>query len=258
VELPPFPPELLRRLDGYEVREETAGLSGAGVFRLLAANRPSLIAKLAAGPEAAALFSEAARLRWLCSSGVLAPEVLAVAEAQGYVWLIMECLPGENAVDSIAPPAARVRQLAIALHKIHALDAQSCPFDETVGAKLARAKLRMKLNQVDEEDLENQTGMTAARLLRELEQLRPATEDVVVTHGDACLENIMLNGGRFSGFVDCGRVGRSDRYQDLALACRSISEQIGAEWIEPFLRIYGVASLDMARARFYVLLDELF
>jgi aminoglycoside 3'-phosphotransferase-2 len=258
VQLPPFPPELVRQLQGYEAREETAGLSGAGVFRLSAANRPSLIVKLDAGAEAAALFSEAARLRWLCSSGVLAPEVIAVAEAQGYVWLVMECLPGENAVDSIAPPAAKVRQLANALQEMHALDVQACPFDETTSAKLARAKLRVKLKQVDEDDIKDETGKSGAELLRELEHLRPATENVVVTHGDACLENIMLNAGRFSGFIDCGRLGRSDRYQDLALACRSISEQIGAEWIEPFLRIYGVASLDMARARFYVLLDELF
>jgi aminoglycoside 3'-phosphotransferase-2 len=214
--------------------------------------------KLVAGPEATDLFSEAARLQWLDSSGVLAPEVFAVAEAQGYVWLVMECLPGENAVDSIASPPVKVRQLANALQEIHALDAQACPFDETIDTKLARAKLKVKLKQVDEEDLENEMGKTPAELLHELEQLRPATEDLVVTHGDACLENVMLNAGRFSGFIDCGRVGRSDRYQDLALACRSISEQIGVEWVEPFLGMYGASSLNMKRARFYLVLDELF
>ena len=50
--------------------------------------------------EAADILSEAARLQWLYSSGILTPEVLAVAKAQGYVWLVMEWLSGENAVDS--------------------------------------------------------------------------------------------------------------------------------------------------------------
>ena len=258
MQLPPFPGELLRHLAGYEAREETAGLSGAGVFRLSAANRPSLIVKLAAGPEAADLFSEAARLRWLHPTGILTPQVNAVAEAEGYVWLVLQCLPGENAAFSIASPAVKVQQLAEALREIHALDTQSCPFDETVKAKLARARLRVNLNQVDENDVKNQTGKRSAELLLELEQLRPATEDIVVTHGDACLENIMLDAGRFSGFIDCGRLGRSDRYQDLALACRSISEQMGVEWVEPFLQSYGVSCLNMERARFYLLLDELF
>jgi aminoglycoside 3'-phosphotransferase II len=258
-ELPPLPPELFADLSGYEVRREASGCSGAAIFRLCAANRPPLIAKLSAAADAAHLLAEADRLRWAKGVGIRSPQVMHLAEAYGNCWLVMECLPGKDAATSHDPPAVKIYELARALKTVHMLDANECPFDETLTAKFARATERVKSNHIDEDDFDNEhLGKTAAELFRELERSRPPTEDIVVVHGDACLPNIILDGGRFSGFVDCDRLGRSDSYQDLALACRSISTNLGPEWVEPFIRAYGMTSFDDGRARFYRLLDEFF
>jgi aminoglycoside 3'-phosphotransferase II len=258
-ELPPLPSELLVEPSGYEVRKETSGCSDAAVFRLCAANRPPLIAKLSAAPYAAHLLAEADRLKWAKGVGIRAPQVMHLTETDGYFWLVMECLPGENAAISRDPPSVKIYELAKALKAVHMLNPNVCPFDETLTVKLARAAQRVKSNDIDEDDFGNENlGKTAAELFGELKQSRPVAEDIVVVHGDACLPNIMLNGGRFSGFVDCGRLGRSDRYQDLALACRSVSTNLGPEWVEPFIRSYGITSFDDGRARFYRLLDEFF
>jgi aminoglycoside 3'-phosphotransferase II len=257
--LPPLPPELRVELRGYEANEETSGCSGAAVFRLCATNRPPLIAKLCAAANAGHLLGEADRLKWTTDVGIRAPQVVHVAEAYGYFWLVMECLPGKDAAASGNPPGVKIYELAKALKAVHKLDPNLCPFDETLTVKLARAAERLKSNDIDEDDFDNENlGKTAAQLFGELERSRPPGEDIVVVHGDACLPNIMLNSGRFSGFVDCGRLGRSDRYQDLALACRSISTNLGSEWVEPFIRAYDITSFDDGRARFYRLLDEFF
>src|SRR5437899_2886470 len=58
----------------------------------------------------------------------------------------------------------------------------------------------------------------------QLKRSRPRYEDLVLVHGDSCFPNILLDSKSLAvnGFVDWGHSGIADRYQDLALAARSI------------------------------------
>jgi kanamycin kinase/aminoglycoside 3'-phosphotransferase-2 len=73
------------------------------------------------------------------------------------------------------------------------------------------------------------------------------------------MPNIILNGlSGVSGFVDWGRAGIADRYQDLALAARSIRDNCGPAWAERFLSDYGLRDPDWAKIEWYQVLDEFF
>jgi aminoglycoside 3'-phosphotransferase II len=218
-----IPDELQPQRRGYTLRPDAVGKSGNNVYRLDAPRRPALIAKIferAASDDAG---REAARLAWLRQVGMPAPQTLGVARTATHVWLLTECLPGSNAAISSDEPAIKTQVVAEALARLHVLPIASCPFDETLSKKLARAEVNVRDGVVDELDFDqDHLGLTASQLFKELKALHPGSENLVVTHGDASLPNFMLDDGCFTGFVDCGKLGRSDRYQDLAICCRSI------------------------------------
>lgn len=246
-------------VSAYRWHRQTIGQSQAGVFRLVADGKPALFLKCQRSGPFAELADEAARLRWLAGQGIACPDLIAWESHIGHDWLLMSSVAGEDLASASVDPANVIDIMAGALRDLHALDIGSCPFDHRLDRRIAAARARMEAGEVDESDFDDERqGWTAAKAFTELEALRPATEDLVVTHGDACLPNVMAAEGRFSGFVDCGRLGVADRHQDLALACWSIRYNIGETWIEPFLERYGLPEAEPAKLSWYRLLDEFF
>lgn len=229
---------------------QTNGESGAMVFRAGDAHfiKSEPISPLSELP------GEVERLRWLHGTGLPCPEVIDAADHAGRHWLLMTTVPGRDLASSLDVPAeAAVRLVASALRQLHALDPSTCPFDLRSSIRVPEATAHYEAGLYDGDDPDNGPA-DHARLLA----TRPTTEDLVVTHGDACFPNFMAEHGRFTGFIDCGRLGVADRYQDLALACRSLERNYGAESLPAFLAAYGITEADEAKLAWYKLLDEFF
>jgi len=255
-----LPPRLQDLLVGYEWRQDALGCSSADVFRLEAEGRVPVYLKTEFIDSLGELSGEVARLRWLASQGLACPQVIAHERDNEREWLLMSALPGADLVSEEGmSPTERVHLLANALRRLHAVGIATCPFDHRLDNKIAEAKAHLFAGRVDEEDFDDERlGRSAQDLFRELEEIRPATEDFVVTHGDACLPNFMADGGRFSGYIDCGRLGVADRHQDIALACISIERNFGKELISEFLKVYGDFKPQAEKLTYYQLLDEFF
>lgn len=254
-----FPASLRDLLAGYEWDRQTIGHSSAGVFRLAAAGKPTLFLKTEATGDFAELPDEVSRLRWLGGQGIPCPEVLVFKTHAGHNWLLMSAVAGQDLVSQEAAPDEAIVIMADALRRLHALDIAACPFDHRLGQRIVVAKARVDAGEVDEDDFDDERlGQTAQQVFDELLARRPASETLVVTHGDASMPNFMADGGRFAGFIDCSRLGVADLHQDLALACWSIHFNLGEEWIAPFLELYGLPNAEPARLAYYQLLDEFF
>ncbi|GAB5427186.1 MAG: aminoglycoside 3'-phosphotransferase [Devosia indica] len=251
-------PESLGPLRDLPWTRITIGRSTCDVWRIALGDGNAVFLKAETVHPLGELPGEIERLNWLTRMGFKAPRVVDAEQGSNRLWLLMSAVPGADLTHYDKEPEIVVRAYAQALKRLHALDATTCPFDHSIDTRLTLAEQRLAAGLVDETDFDaERLGRTGEQVLEWLHANLPETGDTIVTHGDACTPNILAVDGRFSGIVDCGRLGTAIVWQDLAIACRSIRDNIGKEHIAPFLAAYG-AVWDEAKFRFYCTLDEMF
>ena len=258
-----LPADLRDRLAGYRWQRVTSGESGASVWRLTD-GRPgaTLFLKTAADRGADDLSGEADRLRWLASH-LPVPDVVAFVAEADRAWLLMTAVPGHNVAQVLrrAGPAERIAvvdAVAAFLQRLHAVPPGDCPFPAEPTVRLAQARARIDAGLVDPDDFDDErAGWTVERVWSAAQAACPTRIDPVVTHGDFTPENVLWHGGRVSGSIDAGRLGRADRHQDIALFWRGLADH-GADLQDRFLAAMAPPTPDRARIDFHLLLDELF
>ncbi|MBC7302054.1 MAG: tetratricopeptide repeat protein [Nocardia sp.] len=198
------------------------------------------------GPRAVA---EHARLIWLRDNAIAVPEVAAFAED------VLVLVDAGSSLAGKADSTETGAQMGRALRALHELPVADCPFDACLDVTLARAHRNVVEGFVDTADFDDDhRGLSPAEVLARLRQQRPATEDLVVTHGDFTPGNV-LTGGLL---IDVAALGRGDRYRDLALAERDLAADSGIEAVAAFYAAYGLTEPDRTKLDYYRLLDELF
>ena len=242
--------------------EIKTGHSGAQVWRStrhIIKIQPRQGAQGVQGVQGVSLQQERERLRWL-QGRIPAPQVTAYDTTETHEFLAMTRFPGIDLAhsDALLHPERVVNLLARALRELHALPLRDCPFNMTLNVTLHHARERIQAGLVDETDFdEERQGRTATSIFNELLKTRPNREDLVVTHGDPCLPNFIVNGELLEGTIDVGRLGIADRHADLALAYRSTRHNLDEHHAEQLLDQYGREKIDLEKIQYYMLLDEL-
>ena len=261
-----LPRDVAERLTGRALEPISLGESGAHVWRCTADGQSSWYLKAAPLTAKLRLDRDAECMRWMSSRGVPVPLVHEYTQVADTEYLLMEEAIG---VPASAPEwnvdRPRVaRALGRGLATLHATDATGCPFDRRIARQLEEARIRLVDGHVREDDFDaSRLGRAAADLFAELLATVPPNEDLVLVHGDFCLPNVLLDEQasdalRITGLIDCGRAGIGDRHQDLALAIRSLADNLGPEAVSPFLHAYGRSIPDPATIEFFTVLDEFF
>jgi aminoglycoside phosphotransferase len=262
IDIHELPAAMRDLLAGATWHDETFGFSGVQVFRIARPSEPVYYLKIATHPHRQELLAEQELLVWL-QGRLPVPAVAAWHEDNERSYLLISEIPGimsyNDAFKQNIP--ALIRLLAEGMRLIHRVDIQHCPFDQRLAARMEQARQRVEAGLVDEGDFDRQRqGMRAGEVFQMLIASQPSQEDLVFTHGDYCLPNVLIDPDRMhlNGFIDWGRAGIADRYQDIALATRSLTYNFGPGWEELLWQAYGLEQVDHAKIEFYKLLDEFF
>ncbi|GAA0375678.1 APH(3') family aminoglycoside O-phosphotransferase [Bacillus horti] len=257
-----LPSELKRLIGDATWQQSQVGHSGTDVYKLTKlADAESAYLKIAKdNNDQESLRRDVEVLHWL-EGKLPVPQVYAYFEDIDNGYLLMSEIKGQHGAtqELLENPELLVRCYADGLRDIHSIAIENCPFNQSVEVKVELANKRVQLGLVDEGDFEEEyKGFSVEKLFTQLKKTRPTTEDIVFTHGDYCLPNLIIQENEVSGFIDLGRAGLADRYQDIALAVRSLKHNNLGQWVDSFLDCYGLQSIDQEKVKFYILLDEFF
>lgn len=211
-----------------------------------------------------------AMLRWL-EGKVPCPALLESVSENGFRWVVMTRISGEMACADPwrADPHRLVQALADAMKRLWAVDVSDCPVDQCIEAKLRRAEGIIERGEVDMDLADPETfgekGFSSpAALLHWLGEHRPQPEPVL-SHGDCCLPNVFLKDGKLSGFLDLGRSGVGDRWNDIAICWRSLRDNFGGHYGDAVAGFHPDCLFDALgmekdeeKLKYYLLMDELF
>lgn len=203
---------------------------------------------------------------------------LPIPEIHGYArngendFLLMSKLKGCMACDIsfLKEPVLLTEMLAEGLKMLWNVDMSSCPLPLNLERKLEMAAYAVENNKVDMENTEPNTFgedgfKNPSQLLEWLIANKPK-EELVFSHGDFCLPNIFIENNKVSGFIDLGRSGIADKWQDIALCYRSLLHNYNGKYggkphedFYPELIFEKLAiEPDWVKINYYILLDELF
>lgn len=201
------------------------------------------------------------------------PEIMKFVQSEGYNYILMSRLSGEMSCSekNLQDINKLVIALADGLKMLWNVDINNCPFMNNLDAILKIAKYNIDNNLVDIDDFNDDTlgedGFKDVDDLYDFLLSNKPEEDCVFTHGDYCLPNVFMENGSVSGFLDLGKAGIADRWQDIALCVRSLkynvcdyfgkSESEFEKYKDMLYSQLGIAE-DKQKLKYYILLDELF
>ena len=261
-----LPESIRKRIAGKAYAQDDIGKSGSSIMLF-----EDMVLKIEPDGEEAA--KAASVMAWL-NGRLPAPRILERESREGMSYLLMTRVSGEMACSPryMNNPGELIRLLADTLLAMWSIDAKDCPVQSGLDEKLRMARFNVERGLVDMENVEPDTfgpgGFSSPEhLLRWQEDNRP-DEQMVFSHGDFCLPNVFFEKGRLSGLIDLGRAGTADRWQDLALCCRSLLHNadgtygprydgISSTSVQHLFEALGMKR-DDEKMRYYLLLDELF
>lgn len=260
-----FPPSINEIIKNKTYHTDSVGMSASKVLLF-----EDMVLKIQ--PENEETQNEARIMEWL-GGRLPAPRIICHEMQEGCDYLLMTRIRGDmSCADKYLKDSDSLAQtLASGLKQLWGIDISDCPCNMNLDRKLKMAEYNVQNHLVDTEHVDPHTfgenGFESPKHLLDYLYTHRPPEDLVLSHGDFCLPNIILENGQISGYIDLGKMGIADRWQDIALCYRSLRDNCRGKYhktprqfsCHPDLLFekLGIAP-DWDKINYYLLLDELF
>lgn len=251
-------------ISDWEHEVDTVGLSNAGVYLF-----KDMVLKIQ--PVSEESDNELQMMQWLRGK-INVPNIIEQITDNSYSYILMSRCRGDMccADQFMKNPLKQAEILANTLFQLWDIPVDGCPCSWPLEKRLKEAAKNVESNNIDIAHTEPTTfGKNGFKnheeLLKWLIDNKPK-ETKVITHGDFCLPNIFADDSGLTGLIDLGRAGVADKWQDIAICYRSLSNNYSGKYNgikysgyqnEMLFNALGIDP-DWEIIRYYILLDELF
>ncbi len=197
--------------------------------------------------EQGSLTTEASMTRYFGQLG-LGARVLAFESYKGRDYMLTSRVAGEDCThgEYLSDPERLADLYAEILRELHDRSHDGCPVKDRLVTYRATALENYRTGNYDKESFPDSFGYASAE--QALAVIRDSGDALcadTLIHGDYCLPNVMLDGWRFSGFVDVGNGGVGDRHIDIFWALWSLGYNLKTDrYADRFLDAYGREKVD--------------
>ncbi len=260
-----LPQKIIDIIGGQDFQQNDVGMSQADVYVF-----PKHVLKIQ--DRTVETDNERDIVDWL-QGQIPVPQIPAYCVEQGKAYTLMTRASGKMLCDErfLNHPMELIGLVATAMKRLWKVDVSQCPLKTSrLEERLKQARWAVERGLVDMEHVDPATYEAGGfanpeALLFWLEQNRPE-EDIVLTHGDFCLPNVFCDDSGTCSFIDLGKMGPADRWQDVAIAMRSLKDNLGGAYsqgkvyldFQPQMLLDELGiEMNEEKFKYYLLLDEL-
>ncbi len=222
-----LPNKLEKILEGMHFEVDKEGMSKAKVIKCFDMDKSYYLKIEKVNDE---VIREYEMYQWLYGK-LSVPKVIYRVIEDDISYMLIENAKGQMLEDETyrKAPERLVHLASIGIKKLQSVDITECNFNSRIEEKL---------------DVFNY-----------LVRNKPV-EQLVFTHGDYCFNNYFTDGKDITSFIDLGRGGVGDLYQDIALCVRELMD-FDSRYTDMLFEELEIKP-DYAKIKYYILLDELF
>jgi kanamycin kinase len=197
------------------------------------------------------LKKEAEMTEYFHGKGLSATVVAYISGEKDY--LLTEKIQGEDctAAKYLEQPERLCDTIAERLAVLHSLDYSDCPIQNHTESYISRAKSNYQNGFYNRELFPDNWGYESADKAIEIINTKShLLQSDTLLHGDYCLPNIVLNGWKFSGFIDLDSGGVGDKHLDIFWGIWTLFFNLKTnKYRERFIDAYGRENVDEERLR---------